>query len=389
MERPWALCALSLAIGLSGCGNDPQMGGGGIEIPNGLNLTVSAADNQPAAGVAVRVMARESWLQRTLQGGSVVIDSGVTDTQGRIRLQVPSGEGYWVEAARDSQGLRLEGDSGTKDRNAVLANLSRLSGVVSDSPRAGIRVRLAGTSRTTLTDAQGRFEFEGLPQSAYALLGQDDGKTAITRLGEARLGGQPIEVPVSRAESGALVLDDFADGDAVWALNGLFGTAYWWLAASGEAGVKGAFGVDGFSNAMKSDGAGKHWVETVLDGTSLGNNPWAGVGLDMGPSRTWLPELSGATAIRFQARGRGTWNLNLIEKRGTTEVTWLASVSLDTTWTEIRIPTEKLQSTAGPSETWGNQKRLIRQILFQTSGSGQLDLGELAIESATLADWTR
>lgn len=381
---------LLLAAGLlAGCGSDSQVGGGGgIEIPNGLNLTVNASDNQPASGVAVRVLARESWLQRTLLGGSVVLDSGVTDDQGRASLQVPTGEGYWVEATRGSQGVRLEG-SGTDPQSVVLASLSRLSGVVTDSPRAGIRVRLAGTSRTTLTDAQGRFQFDGLPQSGYSLVSQDEGTRTLSRLGKAQLGGQSLDVAVNLPAPGTLVLDDFADGDNVWALRDLFGTAYWWLAASGEAGVKGAFGVDGVWKAMQSDGSGNHWIGAVLDGTSLGSSPWAGVGLDMGPSTGWLPDLSKATALRIRVRGRGIWNLNLIEKRGTTEVTWASPVSLDTIWTEIRIPTADLQSTAGPSETWGSQERVIRQILLQTSAGGQLDLGELAVEGTSLADWAK
>jgi hypothetical protein len=376
--------AMATAL-LVGCGSDSQVGGGGgIEIPNGLTLTVNAADNQPAPGVAVRLLARESWVKRTLQDGSAVLDSAVTDARGRVAFPVPVGEGYWIEASAGGLGVRMEGD-GPGSKTAVLSSLSRLTGTLTGDQRAGVRVRLAGTSRTAVTDDSGKFLFEALPQATYAVVGEDRGSQKWTHLGGALVGVQASDIRARMTD--AVVLDDFADGDNVWALKELFGLAFWWIAASGDD-LVGVFGVDGSWKAVRSD-AGRHWMGVVVDGTRLGGNPWAGLGLDLGPATGLLPDFSDATAFRIEARGEGAWNLNLIEERGDSMVTWVAPVAVDSTWSTTRVATVDLVPASGAPEAWNARRRRIRQILFQTAASGWLDLGELAAEDASLADWAK
>lgn len=385
MERALGRSILVGAVLLAGCGGDSQVGGGGgIEIPNGLNLTVSAADNQPAQGVAVRLLARESWVKRTLQGGSAVLDSAVTDAQGRVGFLVPSGEGYWIEAAAGTMGVRMEGD-GPGSKTAVLSSLSRLSGTLVGDRRAGVRVHLAGTSRTAVTDDSGRFFFEALPQAAYAVVARDASGQKLSHLGGAVVGYQASEIQAKASES--VVLDDFADGDNVWVLKDLFGAAFWWIAASGKD-LTSVFGIDGSWKAVQSD-ANRRWMGVTVDGAQLGGNPWAGLGLDMGPHTDLLPDFSTASSLRIEARGRGTWMLNLMEERGEGLVTWMAPVVLDTAWSTSRISTADLVPASGDPEAWNARRRKIRQVLFQTNGSGQLDLGELAVEGASLADWAK
>lgn len=387
MRYAWRGSILLLAGLLVGCGSDSQMGGGGgIEIPNGLNLTVSAADNQPAQGVAVRLLARESWVERTLQGGSPVLDSAVTDAQGRVGFQVPVGEGYWIEAAAGSMGVRMEGD-GPGSKTAVLSSLSRLTGTLAGDRRAGVRVHLAGTSRTAVTDDSGRFVFEALPQAAYSVVGQAPGSQKLSNLGATVVGYQASDIQASAADTDAVLLDDFADGDNVWALKDLFGSAFWWIAASGTD-LASVFGIDGSWKAVQSDSS-RRWMGISVDGAKLGGNPWAGLGLDMGPNTGLFPDFSTATAIRVVVRGQGTWNLNLIEERGDTMVTWAAPVVVDSIWSTGRIASTELVATSGTPEAWNARRRKIRQILFQTDSSGRLDLGELAVEGASLADWAK
>jgi hypothetical protein len=387
MKSAWiGSIAFSIVV-LVGCGSDSQVGGGGgIEIPNGLTLTVSATDNQPAQGVAVRLLARESWVKRTLAGGSAVLDSAVTDSLGRVGFEVPTGEGYWIEASTGNMGVRMEGD-GPGSKNAVLSSLSRLTGILTGEPKAGVRVRLAGTSRTSVTDDSGRFRFDSLPQSAYSVVGQDPGSQKLSNLGGAVVGTQPTDIHTKAIDTGSVVLDDFADGDNVWALTDLFGSAYWWIAASGED-LTSVFGVDGSLKAIQSDST-RRWMGITVDGSRLGGNPWAGLGLDLGPSNGTFPDFSAASSIRIQVRGKGTWNLNLIEERGDSMVTWAASIPVDSSWSTRRIAASNLAPTSGNPEAWNARRRKIRQFLFQTSASGHLDLGELAVEGASLSDWAK
>jgi len=59
-------------------------------------------------------------------------------------------------------------------------------GTIGGEPRAGVRVRLAGTSRSSVTDDSGRFKFDSLPQSAL-------GRRATATDGPPRPGSAPPE----------------------------------------------------------------------------------------------------------------------------------------------------------------------------------------------------
>lgn len=378
-----------LAAGLAllvGCGQDPQSGGGGIEIPNGLNLTVASADDKPVSGVAVRLMARESWAQRTIEGGAVVLDSGRTDSAGRISFALPQGEGYWVEASTGGMGVRLQGDK-PETRRAYLAPLSRLEGYLGAGPIAGVEVRLAGSTRRTVTDANGRFRFDSLPQSGYSMVARTGASRRLAQLGEVGIGLDPVDAQGLVNDTASVVLDNFADGDNIWLLRGLFGSGYWWLAANNPD-LRAVFGTGGAWENLGTDGVDR-WMRVVVDATAMPNQPWAGLGLEMGLRDAVLPELSNATGFRFRVRGTGRWSLKLEEVRGDTTITWASAFDVTDSWTTVRVGTSSIAPDASPMEVWSARPRKVRQIIFQTTESGSLDVAELAIEGANLGDWKR
>lgn len=378
-----------LAAGLAllvGCGQDPQSGGGGIEIPNGLNLTVASADDKPVSGVAVRLMARESWAQRTIEGGALVLDSGRTDSAGRISFRLPQGEGYWVEASTGGMGVRLQGDK-PETRRAYLAPLSRLEGYLGAGPIAGVEVRLAGSTRRTVTDANGRFRFDSLPQSGYSMVARTGASRRLAQLGEVGIGLDPVDAQGLVNDTASVVLDNFADGDNIWLLRGLFGSGYWWLAANNPD-LRAVFGTGGAWENLGTDGVDR-WMRVVVDATAMPNQPWAGLGLEMGLRDAVLPELSSATGFRFRVRGTGRWSLKLEEVRGDTTITWASAFDVTDSWTAVRVGTSSIAPDASPMEVWSARPRKVRQIIFQTTESGSLDVAELAIEGANLGDWKR
>lgn len=381
------LFCLAFATVLVGCGESPQAGGGGIEIPNGLNLTVNSADNKPVKNVAVRLLARESWMRRTVDGSAVVLDSATTDSQGKVSFRLPTGEGYWVEASTGGMGLRLQGD-GPESRTAILASLSRISGFLGAGPIAGVRVRLAGTARTTLTDAQGRFEFDSIPQSGYSVVGQNGASRKLTQLGGVDLGLDPAVAQGLNNDTSTVVLDDFADGDNIWLLHGLFGSGYWWLSAN-DPDLSKVFGVQGAWDAVKTDGI-RRWMAVSVDASAM-TSPWASLGVDFGAQGGVLPELSNAQDLRLLVRGKGDWTVSLVvDEVGGESVHWTSSViPIDSTWKTVRLNTAALLSDKGSSEIWNAKARKVRQFLLQTSGAGKIDLGEVAVEGATLGDWAK
>lgn len=378
-----------LAAGLAllvGCGQDPQSGGGGIEIPNGLNLTVASADDKPVSGVAVRLMARESWAQRTIDGGPVVLDSGRTDSVGRISFRIPQGEGYWVEASTGGMGVRLQGDK-PETRTAYLSPLSRLDGYLGSGPIAGVKVHLAGSTRYAVTDANGRFRFDSLPQSGYSMVARTGASRKLAQLGEVGVGLDPVDAQGLANDTGSVVLDNFADGDNIWLLRGLFGIGTWWLAGNNPD-LQAVFGAAGAWDCVKSDGVDR-WMRVVVDATAMPDRPWAALGLDMGKRDALLPQLSEATGFRFRVRGSGSWSLKLEEIRGDTSITWAGAFELGASWTSVRVGVASLAPENGAPEAWSSRPRKVRQVMFQTTESGTLDLAELVVEGASLTDWTR
>lgn len=380
---------IALAAGLAllgGCGQDPQSGGGGIEIPNGLNLTVASADDKPVSGVAVRLMARESWAQRTIEGGSVVLDSGTTDSAGRISFELPQGEGYWVEASAGGMGVRLQGDK-PETKTAYLAPLSRLDGYLGSGPIAGVKVHLAGSTRSAVTDANGRFHFDSLPQSGYSMVARTGASRRLAQLGEVGIGLDPADAQGLANDTVSVLLDNFADGDNIWLLRGLFGSGYWWLAANNPD-LKTVFGVGGAWESVKTDGVDR-WMQVVVDATAMPDQPWAALGLDMGKPDAVLPELSGATGFRFRSRGVGRWSIKLEEVRGDSSITWASAFDVGSAWASVRVTSASLSPENGAPEAWSSRTRKVRQIMFQTTESGALDLAELVVEGASLGDWTK
>ena len=166
--RRWACVALAGA--LAGCGQG-NVGGGGIEIPNGLNVTVQASGGVALRGVKVRLLARDSWTTRTQAGLPVVLDSATTDADGNAKLRLPSTEGYWVEAIAGGLGQRVQVDTPSQV-SMTLAPLSSLNGNLGSGPISGVPIRLGGSDRSTRTDASGAFHFDSLPQGTWNLVAQ-------------------------------------------------------------------------------------------------------------------------------------------------------------------------------------------------------------------------
>jgi hypothetical protein len=247
---------------------------------------------------------------------------------------------------------------------------------------------LAGTSRTTLTDAQGRFLFDSIPQSGYSMVGQTGSSRKLTQLGGVELGLNPAVVQGLNNDTAAVVLDDFADGDNIWLLHDLFGSGYWWIAADNPDLSK-VFGIQGAFQGVKTDGI-RRWMAVNVDASSM-SSPWAGLGVDFGAKGGVLPELSAAKDFRLFVRGKGAWTLAVVVDEANGEaVHWTSSViALDTAWNTVRVGTAALVSDKGATEVWSAKPRKVRQFLLQTTGAGKLDLGEVAVEGASLGDWAK
>jgi hypothetical protein len=355
------------------------MGGGGIEVPNGLSVAVTASTGEVLPGVKVRMLARDSWTTRVDSGLPVVLDSAWTDAQGKVEFRLPAGQGVWVEAISGGLGMRTQADS-TGPVSLAMAPLSKLSGNLGSGPISGVRVLLGGSDRTTVTDSSGAFHFDSLPQGTWNMVAQP-GK-ALAALKTVDLGLDPLSAQGLADDTTALLLDDFSNGTDIWNLQGLFGDGYWWIQSAGTSDQ--VFGVSGAWQAVTGDGVIR-WISCPVNLSGIAN-PWADAGLDLGSAHGVLPELSHLQSVRIRYRGNGTWTFTLVEQLPDTTRPWTANLAMDTAWTTADIP---VGSLSNPGQAWSSVPRHVRQMFFQTSSSGKLEIAQVYLVGASLSDWDR
>jgi hypothetical protein len=382
--RKWG-CAV-LAVVLAGCGQE-NAGGGGIEIPNGLGVTVTAS-GAARKGVKVRALARESWTTRLSSNRSVVVDSAYTDSLGQATLHCPSGEGCWVEALSGNQGARVEKNAGGGLVSLELASLSSLRGNLGSGPISNVEIHLGGSDRVVHTDASGSFHFDSLPQSAatwkWNLIARPNAGGRLALLAAVALTQDSLSVQGLADDTASVVLYDSSSHTTDWNLQGLFGHEYWWISTDGTA--SSVFGFTDAQSVVQSDGL-RHYISLPANLSGV-SNPWANTGLNLGSDTGLLPELSALVNFRLLVRGSGTWVFHAVERASSDSTRdWTASLpSLDTSsWTTVRIAAS---SFSCGSLNWASSHR-VSEVVFQTNGGGKLEIAEVALEGASLSDWTK
>ncbi|MBK9578219.1 MAG: hypothetical protein IPK50_10055 [Fibrobacterota bacterium] len=384
LHRRWRWVGVLAAFALGGCGQG-EVGGGGIEIPNGFDLKVSVSGSEgsaPPSGMQVRLLARDSWAQRWSDGKPVVLDSARTDASGQVRFSVRADEGYWVEAIDGKIGGRLNVDA-PGERTLQLSPLSSLEGAIDSGERAGVMIRLWGSTRTVRTDGSGRFRFDSIPQGQWSLVGQGDEQPRIASLGRVEVGPSARLAAGLQMDTSNLLLDDFADSNSIWALDGQFGNGgYWWV--SSEAPVKQVFGVDGAWQSIT--GTGSERRISVKPDSALVTGSWANVGLNFGSNTSVLPDFSRARAVRVRVRGTGVWSVRLAERQGGELVNWQRNLTTTPDWTEVVLP---VASFKGPEPSFASGPRFIRELVFQIQREGELEISRLSVDGLALSDWGR
>lgn len=381
MSRLW-LGLLGLIV--AGCSSpDRSTGGGGIEIPNGIEVAVRDSMGRPVVGARVLVLAGDAWVARLAAGLDPVLDSARSGSDGKVVIQRPA-EGVWVEVHGAAGSARLASRDGSAV-HAVLAEPVALSGQLPAGIAIPQRLRMAGTALSVPVDAQGRFQFPKTAQGAYALVAESSARRSL--VGDALLSPQGIERLHLVGDSSGIRLDDFLDGDVDWSLRGLFGSAYWWLNADVPLdSLVRVFGVAKAIEAIRGDSTGR-WLGVAVSKARL-SPAWSNFGLDLGLPTGRLPHLGGLTAVRFRVRGTGPWGLRLATDSAGRDQTWKAPIVLDSVWTTVRIPVSDLRDEFAAPRTLGSAYRL-RNLVFQTEGEGTLEIDDVVLEGVRLEDWIR
>jgi len=380
VKTPWL--ALAAAAALAGCSSDRSAGGGGIEIPNGLEVAVRDSTGKPVVGARALVLAGEDWSSRLASGLPLVVDSVVSGPDGRLVLP-RRGESFWLEIAGSAGSARLDSRWGDK-QVAVLAPVHGVDGQIPSGAPLPASVRLAGTDRVSAVDASGRFRFDGVPRGSYTLVASRT-RGVGDYAGQAVLGSAGLERLAIHLDTSGILLDDFEDGDLAWSLSDLFGYSWWWIRADApQDSLARVFGITDVRQAVQGSASGRWMGVRVLDAAPL--PAWSNFGLDLGLLEGRLPTLARFSAVRLKVRGQGDWTLRLATHAGATADTWVAPLSLDTAWKTVRIPASSFVSQATTRSGLPASTRL-RNLLFQTDSAGRLDVDDVVLEGVRLEDW--
>jgi len=379
-SKPWIALAALVAAGCST--PERTAGGGGIEIPNGIVVTVRDSTGSAVAGARVRVLAADAWAARLATGSQVVLDSGLTDAQGTAHL-AHHDEATWIEVEGRGGAARLSSRDGSA-LSGVLAPTTALAGQIpSTDPRAS-RMRLAGTDLVANVDSQGRFSFPKVIRGDYGLVADGIGSRDRVPAGRAVVG---VSGTASvHLDTTGLLIDDFSDGDVSWSLQGFFGATYWWLNADVPVdSLPRVFGVATTTQALQGAGSDR-WLGIAVSKAVL-SPAWSNFGLDLGAASPRLPSMSRLAAVRVRLRGTGSWTLRLATDSAGVSDTWIADLVLDTAWTEVRIPASSFATARNAALSLPAPIRL-RNLVFQTAGEGRLDVDDIVLEGPSLEDWT-
>lgn len=373
-----------LALVAAGCSTpDRSTGGGGIEIPNGIEVAVRDSLDRPVVGARVLVLAGDAWVERLSAGLDPVLDSARSGSDGNVVIRRPS-EAVWIEVHGAAGSARVASRDGSSVR-AMLEGDVPLGGQLPTAGAFPDRLRLAGTSLTASVDAQGRFLFPNVAQGAYALVAESASRRSLA--GDVLLSRRGVDRLRLVSDSSGIVLDDFLDGDVDWSLHGLFGHAYWWLNSDvPRDSLARVFGVTQAIEAIRGDST-QRWLGVNVSKAFLSPS-WSNFGLDLGVLATRLPHMGNLAAIRVRVRGTGVWNLRLATDSAGRENTWKASLPLDSVWTTIRVPVGALRDEFDAPRALGARYRL-RNLVFQTEGEGGLDVDDIVLEGVALEDWVR
>lgn len=366
---PW------LALCFAGCATEDRAadGGGGIEIPNGIEMSVSDSLGKPVVGARVRVVAGDDWASLVASGANPVLDSALTNEQGLVKVPRCSGN-CWIEAVSGDAGARQRAPDGATLALFMLGSSPLVGQIPSGSPKAG-SIRLAGTNQVALVDASGEFSFDRVIRGSYTLVAEGFAQGPLPA-GSVLVGSMGVEALEVGIDTSALLLDNFSDGDVVWAQTNILGACYWWHDADGDKPK--VFGVPSI-NDLIVDSAGQHWARIRVD-TTLARYSWANFGLYLGDLPRRLPTLERLRAVHLRVRGEGSWQLKLNRDSSGVGADRVVQIPLTSQWTDVVLPIAAF--SAGGAKGWR-----LQNFVFEAKLPGNIEIARVALEGVTLQDW--
>lgn len=308
-------------LALWACSN-PQTAGVITETTNGISVAGAVQDSsgKPYAGLAVSLRSA---------GGCAGCDSlaktARTDSAGHYAFDsVPTGV-YVVyapvaEAGAMARSITIAaGDSALRVGDSLVRATTELSGIARAPGASGpIRVSVAGTDLSTLSDAAGRFRLERLPQADLLLRLTAAGGARLTVPVAAARGADTLDLDT--AES--VLLEDFDDGDARHLLAPYLDGGNWYARADSGVTVDPAGMIADASVGFQATGAyrNRSLVAAAVFPAAPADGGLFLAALELSTGLTGRPaagrwfDFSRMRGLSFMARGSGTLHVVFMTK---------------------------------------------------------------------------
>lgn len=396
--RLFAFGLLALGMLMQACGtnaDDQSRRGGGLEIPNGVeaSITVRLTDS---AGMAlgrtkVQLVAGESWATRIQENQSVVVDSFITDSLGVVRLEVTESRMFLLARYKD-QGIHMalqpRDSAGTDRANPMPVVLQRL-GKLKFKSQENQQLLVFGTPwRLVGSTSNGEYVLDSVPPGDYMPVGRESvGLQMGQTTGTISFDTLTDVASVTFSDPENLMLTNFENRRLLGIWDPMHVGGFWWATATvDEIASWDHFGMHTLNDLLDSSGenifAGVH-VQFLDSGESVAN-----FGLDFStqPVNT---NLSKATHVAFKARGTGSWLIYVQtqDSVGEQRLRWRHPLVLTSEWVAMEIPLNDFICESDSMQVWSDELRLGTNLFWQTEANGEIQVDDIVLKGLEFQDW--
>jgi hypothetical protein len=404
-----------ITLGFFGaCSTGTQIAGATSETTNGdIKAQVTFSDGGPAAYARVQVVNDDGWLAGIVEGRSVVVDSGTTDSRGECTVSIPLNSRCNLQIDRfqvdgRSEGLfvrdinqQLDSSGATAVRAFRLLSYGGITGTVQALAGTPTELYLAGSTYRSQVDSNGSFIFGQVAAGSFALIACVNDNGLIKQVLTQSLDVVPdsvITLPNVQPSLERVLVDDFTLGFGQTDLGRALGDGLWYTANDKVDKGNSTITAAAVSDSQAYSGSSLR-VEYVLGNKAT--DPWTVAGFDIGTSlQGAVYDFSSVKEISFWAKGKGSVNVTLLSKTIRTlyadSAQFYYPLQLPSTWTHITIPVDSLRlpDNAPPAlatYTWQQVAGEMQTIDFtvespysQAGDTVELWLDDIYLEGITL-----
>jgi hypothetical protein len=356
---------LILAIITLNCTISISDNGGASETTNGF---VCSANGTPIAGAVVRLVDSQNWLTKKIENESVVLDSVITDQNGKFVLKKDTTKlitNLQIDALEEALFIKDFADSSDSTIKFVLKKHSSVYGAISSTELKSSSVSIYGSTYSAEVSTKNQFTFKNVASGEFPLYLHTDS--------DKYLFGQYVDIPsegtvenlVIKLTENNILIEDFNYLDFRFYRHpitkmGMVTNGFWYT-----------FSTD--ANYSPSKNTVDTFAAVSFDfQASLGMSEYAiaAAGFSIGIQNSSY-DFSSATSVSFYAKGQGVLRISIGSwKTPVDSFAMQKTVELTSEWKQYILPLNQFTgynnfTRKESSITWDNLKSAVSYIELQ------------------------